>query len=330
MSNLEELSESFRKELIIKNIYHDEDNYSSRHLRAISDGDEFGKDPMDNSADSTIGSSIDILSRDKLTVKNHYSFDKEYRFINEGSDMVGGVDGLLNNQINNDARTCLKYNTNNIYTDNCIYSEQHKNAISDGDELGKGGRGINNMELPIGTRADIDARTCNIARNRYVLGDGQDEYSEKHTRAISDDDEFGKGEHERSKCIGSSVDIIQRNLQLNCGNVYSCGNEYNAAHLRAVSNGDEFGKGENKESNSIGSSVDISQRICQLNCGNVYSYGNEYNVSHSRAISDGDEFGKGNIDGGKDIGSSVDIIQRNLQTICGNKYLDMEYGIGNC
>jgi hypothetical protein len=60
-----------RKKLEVKNEYQINENYTDGHPNAISDGDEKGK--------NEIGSSVDILERNKGIVKNLFNNNKTYK-----------------------------------------------------------------------------------------------------------------------------------------------------------------------------------------------------------------------------------------------------------
>ena len=74
MSKLEKISIQYRKNLVSKNIYNNNNNYSNSHPNALSDGDERGKGENNNS----VGSATDIKSRKTLLTKNKYGKNKEY------------------------------------------------------------------------------------------------------------------------------------------------------------------------------------------------------------------------------------------------------------
>lgn len=74
MSRLEEISEQYRKEQIVRNGYNKNDEYSGTHEDALSDGDEKGKGEKDGS----VGSKTDIQKRKELNTKNKYSYNKPY------------------------------------------------------------------------------------------------------------------------------------------------------------------------------------------------------------------------------------------------------------
>lgn len=73
MSRLEDNSADFRDKLLTKNIYKKEDEYHVSHANALSDGDAKGKGETD-----TIGSNVDIKSRETLITKNKYNSNNEY------------------------------------------------------------------------------------------------------------------------------------------------------------------------------------------------------------------------------------------------------------
>ena len=88
----------------------------------------------------------------------------------------------------------------NSYNTNKAYSSTNKNALSDGDEKGKG-----ELDGNIGSSVDIQNRIDNMGRNRY---NQQNEYSSINKDALSDGDEFGKGEVDGK--VGSLTDINTR------------------------------------------------------------------------------------------------------------------------
>ena len=77
------------------------------------------------------------------------------------------------------------------------------NAISDGDEKGKG----EDSSGSIGSKTDINERTSSYARNIYKPNLG---YDSNHPNALSTGDEKGKGEN--SGNIGGLTDINERNV----------------------------------------------------------------------------------------------------------------------
>ena len=92
----------------------------------------------------------------------------------------------------------------NSYNSSNGYSSINKNALSDGDERGKG-----DVNGQVGSSIDIQNRIANLGRNRYNNGN---EYSSVNKDALSDGDELGKGTGSFLDTIngGSSVDILER------------------------------------------------------------------------------------------------------------------------
>lgn len=75
MSRLEKSGKEYRDSLIAKNNKINSNNpYNISHTSAVSDGDDFGKNPD--------GSEIDIQTREKLVSKNIYNKNKEYNISN--------------------------------------------------------------------------------------------------------------------------------------------------------------------------------------------------------------------------------------------------------
>ena len=85
----------------------------------------------------------------------------------------------------------------NSYDYNTVYDSNNRNALSDGDEKGKG---ENNGS--VGSSVDIQNRIENLGRNRYS---NNNEYSSINRDAISDGDEYGKGDNNGQ--VGSLTDI---------------------------------------------------------------------------------------------------------------------------
>ena len=90
----------------------------------------------------------------------------------------------------------------NSYNDKNFYSSVNKNALSDGDEKGKG-----DVNGQVGSSVDIQNRMDNMARNRYG---SNNEYSMVNKDALSDGDEFGKGQVGDTGDVGSLTDIKTR------------------------------------------------------------------------------------------------------------------------
>jgi hypothetical protein len=75
MSRLEESGKEYREMLMAKNAKINPNNqYNISHTSAVSDGDDFGKNPD--------GSRADIEAREKLLPKNKFNKNKEYNISN--------------------------------------------------------------------------------------------------------------------------------------------------------------------------------------------------------------------------------------------------------
>jgi hypothetical protein len=74
MSKLEDVSLAYRKKLIAKNEFDNNDQYNIGHADALSTGDEQGKGEVNGQ----IGSATDIKQRDKLITKNKFNKNREY------------------------------------------------------------------------------------------------------------------------------------------------------------------------------------------------------------------------------------------------------------
>ncbi len=74
MSRLEGISLPFRKKLIAKNEYDENDKYEVGHPNALSTGDEKGKGLLNEQ----VGGATDIKRREILMAKNMYNRNKEY------------------------------------------------------------------------------------------------------------------------------------------------------------------------------------------------------------------------------------------------------------
>ena len=80
MSRLEDSSEKYRKDLIVKNEYNTgKGEYYAGHGNAVSDGDEKGKGESD---DGSVGSKTDIDKRGKSLLKNKFSTKEPYNSSN--------------------------------------------------------------------------------------------------------------------------------------------------------------------------------------------------------------------------------------------------------
>ncbi len=203
---------------------------------------------------------------------------------------------------------------NTYNTEGRQYGSSNSNALSDGDEKGKGQVGDTGS---IGSKTDIQTRLDNIVKNDYKE---TNQYSSSNRDAQSDGDVFGKGQIDDTGTIGSIVDINER-IKLLGKNSYKQTNQYSASNKNALSDGDEKGKGQIEGNGDPytagGSSLDISKRN-SLTVSNTYYPDRQYGTGVSRSISDGDEFGKGQADGNGDPytagGSSVDISKRTVLT----------------
>jgi len=74
MSRLEDVSLPFRKKLVAKNEYDENDKYEVGHANALSTGDEKGKGDVNNE----VGGLTDIKQREKLATKNKFNKNREY------------------------------------------------------------------------------------------------------------------------------------------------------------------------------------------------------------------------------------------------------------
>jgi len=74
MSKLEDVSIPYRKILVAKNTYDNNDQYTVGHPDALSTGDENGKGEVNGE----VGGATDIKVRKTLIAKNKYNNNKEY------------------------------------------------------------------------------------------------------------------------------------------------------------------------------------------------------------------------------------------------------------
>ena len=190
----------------------------------------------------------------------------------------------------------------NSYTNKSGYSSMVPNAVSDGDEKGKGENAVGK----IGSYSDIQNRTSSIARNTYNDKNG---YGINHPNAISDGDDKGKGEGEVANGlkIGGKADIKARK-DLLAKNTYKVNKGYDSNNKNARSDGDDKGKGDNN--GQIGSKTDIMARMDNLGRNLNYNKDNPYGLGNKNALSDGDNKGKGQIGDTGTIGSLTDINAR--------------------
>ena len=86
----------------------------------------------------------------------------------------------------------------NAYIDKNGYATTHENALSTGDDKGKGETNT------IGSATDIQTRINNLVKNTYS---SDNRYDSNNPNALSDGDEKGKGE---TITIGSHTDINTR------------------------------------------------------------------------------------------------------------------------
>ncbi len=92
----------------------------------------------------------------------------------------------------------------NRYSEKNGYGTTNKNALSDGDELGKGQAGDTGT---IGSLTDINTRIQVTSINKYNSENG---YGITNPNAMSDGDEFGKGQIGDDGQVGSLTDINTR------------------------------------------------------------------------------------------------------------------------
>ena len=93
------------------------------------------------------------------------------------------------------------------------YNSSHPNALSDGDNAGKG------QTATVGSQTDILTRQSLLSFNTYNQSSG---YDSSHPNALSDGDEPGKGE---TGTVGGQTDIITRNSNTS-SNQFGPNNEY--------------------------------------------------------------------------------------------------------
>lgn len=74
MSRLLENSKYFRDQLVGKNTFGNNSEYSVSHPNALSDGDEHGK----GEKSGQVGSATDIAKKEQLIAKNLYNRNKPY------------------------------------------------------------------------------------------------------------------------------------------------------------------------------------------------------------------------------------------------------------
>jgi len=107
----------------------------------------------------------------------------------------------------------------NRYSEKNGYGTTNKNALSDGDELGKGQAGDTGT---IGSLTDINTRIQVTSINKY---NSENEYGITNPNAMSDGDEFGKGQIGDDGQVGSLTDINTR-IQVINKNKFGESNKY--------------------------------------------------------------------------------------------------------
>ncbi len=98
----------------------------------------------------------------------------------------------------------LEHLSKNHYTEIKPYNSDHLNALSNGDEKGKG-----EFNGQVGSLTDINTRTENLIKNEYKT---KNPYNSDHLNALSNGDEKGKGEVNGQ--VGSLTDINTRTENL--------------------------------------------------------------------------------------------------------------------
>ena len=115
MSKLLEMSNAFRKDVIVKNSYNEGDRYSSSHKDAISDGDDKGK--------NEIGSQTDINTRLTNVVKNSYNENDRYSSSHKDAISVGDDKGKNDVGSKTDINTRITNVVKNGYSPNKTYPD---------------------------------------------------------------------------------------------------------------------------------------------------------------------------------------------------------------
>jgi hypothetical protein len=113
-------------------------------------------------------------------------------------------------------------------------------------------------------------RPTELAINRYSANNG---YGITNPNAVSDGDEFGKGQNESGQ-VGSLTDINTR-TDIISANKYGANNGYGVTNPNAISDGDEFGKGQKGDNGEVGSMTDIQTRIATVT-KNAFGENNKY------------------------------------------------------
>jgi len=94
----------------------------------------------------------------------------------------------------------------NEYDNDGKYGSTNKNALSDGDNKGKG-----DVDGQVGSRTDINNRISITGKNEYGDNNG---YGVTNPNAISDGDNKGKGQKGDDGTIGNTSDINTRKANL--------------------------------------------------------------------------------------------------------------------
>jgi len=164
---------------LVKNEYGENNGYSSGNRNALSDGDEKGKGET-----SSIGGLTDINVRKDNMNRNFYSPEKGYGVVNpnalsDGDEKgkgqigdngtIGSKTDIFGNEIGPGRNALL---AKNIYGENNQYNQINTNALSNGDEKGKGQIGDNGS---VGSKTDIFGNEIGPGRNSLLA---KNEYNE--------------------------------------------------------------------------------------------------------------------------------------------------------
>ena len=79
VSNLMEIAKKVRPKMEQRNFYQPTNMYNLSHPDAISDGDDLGREPKNESG--TIGTKTDINQRKTLLAKNLFTEKRPYRIV---------------------------------------------------------------------------------------------------------------------------------------------------------------------------------------------------------------------------------------------------------
>tara|TARA_R110000803_G_scaffold48837_3_gene101489 strand:- start:2527 stop:2913 length:387 start_codon:yes stop_codon:yes gene_type:complete len=116
-------------------------------------------------------------------------------------------------QIAEQQRNALMSSNNYDGSPSDEYGSSHPNALSDGDEAGKG------LTTTVGGTTDILSRQTLLNSNAY---NDSNSYGSSHPNALSDGDEPGKGD---TGTIGGTTDILTRTNNTS-SNQFGPTNEY--------------------------------------------------------------------------------------------------------